>query len=241
MMKFPQYVSSGNRTVEIVGVIDKHTSKDKLVDGKGYVDENNSIWIYAKEKPHSPNEYPYFWLDGEEVTFSHPSKEVMEQFDAEKAIDFSVAHIIEETEPDEVLFNEKEIADINAAAEVYTPTINPKTDDFLKKVVKTLIIEKGVDISRLKNQTDEKYMIPNMKSALNKETKMSPYYFGLWMNLLGTDYILITKDNGEDKQTPLKHPIIYFSHKDAIGEIKGTEIIDTLTGQKMEVGTDAIV
>ena len=48
--------------------------KVQYQDNKGYVDENEKIWIFSAEgKPKNFNAYPYFWLneDGEKE-FSDP-------------------------------------------------------------------------------------------------------------------------------------------------------------------------
>ena len=109
-------------------------------------------------------------------------------------IDISLVNIIEKTKPNEVLYDEQEIQDMNSAASFYVPIIND-SDDFLKKIVKNTIIAKGIDINRLKGKTDQKYVLPNMKAALENKTKMSVIYFCCWMELLGCDFqILLIMD-----------------------------------------------
>ena len=49
-MKFPQYVSSKERTVSVVGYLDKKNETkeeciNKYKDGKGYIDDDEYIWI----------------------------------------------------------------------------------------------------------------------------------------------------------------------------------------------------
>ena len=43
-----------------------------------------------------------------------------------------------------------------------------------------------------------------MKQALEKSTKMSVIYFASWMEILGLDFEIIVKDNGQDRIDPLK-------------------------------------
>lgn len=220
-MKFPQYVSTNERTVSVVGMIDKEKeeeNKNIYQDGKGYIDEDQSIWIYCSGEPKNKNQYPYFWINDEnKKEFSDPPEIIRKAFSVENMTDMSLLTIIDKTEPGEKLFDEDELNDMNAAAAFYVPIIN-ENDDFLKKIVKTTIIQKGIDINRLKGRTDEKYILPNMKAALQNKTKMSVIYFMCWMNLLNCDFEITISDNG-DKNDPLKKPIVYQSYHDNISEI----------------------
>ena len=194
-------------------------------DNKGYVDENEKIWIFsAKGKPKNFNAYPYFWLneDGEKE-FSDPPELIKKAYSVENMVDMSLLEIIDETLPNEQHYNEEMLNDINAAASFFVPTLREE-DDFLKKIVKQTIIRKGVDINGLKSMTSEKYILPNMKSALQNKTKMSVIYFYTWMNLLGCDFELTVIDNGEDGKVKLKYPLVYRSYSDKVGIIKDGEI-----------------
>lgn len=229
-MKFPQYVSTNERTVSVVGMIDKdkeEENKELYQDGKGYIDEDQYIWIYCNNKPKNKNQYPYFWINDEnKKEFSEPDEIVKKAFSTENMSDISLFTIIDKTVPGEKLFDEEELNDMNAAAAFYVPIIND-TDDFLKKIVKTTIIKKGIDINRLKGKTDEKYILPNMKAALQNKTKMSVVYFMCWMNLLGCDFEITINDGGEDKNDPLKKPLVYQSYHDKISElVDGNELVE---------------
>lgn len=237
-MEFPQYISVPQRTTSVVGLVDKdNTGKEKgvFIDGKGYIAEDQSIWIYSGSgKPKNANAYPYFWLNEDGVKeFSDPSPLIRAAYSVEKLKDMSVVTIINNTEPNKPLFDEQEINDMNAAAAVYVPIIN-QTDDFLKKIVKTVIIAKGIDINRLKSKTDEKYILPNMVAALKNTTKMSVVYFCCWMNLLGCYFEFTIFDNGEDTIDPLKYPVVYQSSRDAICTLVNGELVDFETEKYME-------
>lgn len=251
MIKLPQYLSANDRTVSVVGMVRLHpdqepdtvwdgaspVSPEELEDGKGYIDENGKIWIFSSlGKPKNANQYPYFWKnpteEGEEVTFSHsePQEDVLENFDVYHIKDISLVSIIENTQDNEVLYDEKEINDMNAAASIYVPTIS-ETDDFLKKVVKWAIIQKGIDINRLKGKIPEKYQLLNMKAALQGSTKMSVLYFMSWMNLLGLDFNITISDSGEDTLNPLKDPLIYQSDRDNVSMLRDGVLVDIDTGK----------
>ena len=199
--------------------------KVHFVDGKGYVDENERIWIFCAEgKPKNYNAYPYFWLneDGEKE-FSNPPELIKKAYSVENMIDMSLLEIIAETLPNEQHYDEDMLNDINAASSFFVPTFR-EDDDFLKKIVKHVITQKGVDINGLKSKTSEKYVLPNMKSALQNKTKMSVIYFMTWMNLLGCDFEITIIDNGEDGKIKLTNPLIYRSYNDKVGVLKDGEI-----------------
>lgn len=235
-MTFPQYISTSERTVSVVGMIDKETKEgdapdtpEKYQDGKGYIDEDEKIWIFSiKGKPKNANEYPYFWFNDEgKKEFSDPPELIRKAYSTEYMVDMSLVNIVDTTKPGEVLYNEEELNDMNAAAAVYTPVIYDY-DDFLKKIVKTTIIEKGIDINRLKCKTGEKYILPNMKAALQNKTKMSVVYFNSWMNLLGCDFEITILDNNTDTTDRLKNPLVYQSYRDKTSKLVNGELVDTV-------------
>ena len=249
-MKFPQFITTSNGTTNVVGMIDydliidnlknteeedstdlddvkKELKKRKIqyIDGKGYVDENEYIWIFnAKGKPKNPNAYPYFWIneDGEKE-FSNPPELIKDEYTVDNMMDLSLVETIKNTEPNEVHYDEEMLNDINASSSSFTPTVK-LDDDFLKKIVKWLILVMGVDINALKSKTFEKYVLPNMKSALQNKTKMSVIYFITWMNLLGCDFEITVVSNGEDGKNTLKFPLVYRSYTDSVGLLKDGKI-----------------
>ena len=123
--------------------------------------------------------------------------------------------IVEQTKPTDIMYNEQAINDLNNAASRYIPIIHEE-DDYLKKIVKEAIIRKNVDINRLKSKMQVSYNLLNMKQALEKSTKMSVVYFMLWMEILGLDFEIKIKDNGQDRIDPLKEPLIYSSAIDVV-------------------------
>lgn len=225
-IKFPQYISTNKRTVSIVGCLIKDDPHPKdYINMKGYVDEDGSIWIYSDNEPKNKNAYPYFWIKDGKIVRSNPPEIIRKAFTTENMKDLSLLTIIDTTDPNEQLYDEQEIADMNSSASFYVPIIN-KEDDFLKKVVKNTIIQKGIDINRLKGKTGHKYILPNMKAALQNKTKMSTFYFCYWMDLLGCDFEVTVSDNGTDNKDPLKNPIIYKSYDGKTCKIVNNELIE---------------
>ena len=225
-IKFPQYVSGNARAVSVVGYMTD--TKSDYEDGKGYLDDDGYIWIFCKNgKPKNSDEYPYFWIEDDNIIYSIPDDEIRDKFNIDNMIDISLVNIIEKTKPNEVLYDEQEIQDMNSAASFYVPIIND-SDDFLKKIVKNTIIAKGIDINRLKGKTDQKYVLPNMKAALENKTKMSVIYFCCWMELLGCDFQIDIIDNGLDSTNKLKTNLIYTSNTDKVYKNINNELIECI-------------
>ena len=213
------YLVTNDSTINVIGTIDtKKEPSGVLINGKGYIDENDRVWIFSSGKPNSPNKRPYFWFEDGEVHFSNPEKSVFDTFNRKNLKNLDVNVIIDNTKEGEVLLSEKAIIDTNASAEVYVPTIL-ESDDFLKLLSKRAIIDKGINIARLKYKMPEKYVLPNMKAAMQGKTKMSTVYFETWAELLGFDFELTIKDNGTDPQNPLKYPLKYVSRRGKVYRI----------------------
>lgn len=217
-LKFPNYINTSERSITVLGLIKggKDDSPENYVDGKGYIDEKTEkIWIFCAEKPNKAfvNAYPYFWFENGEIKKSKPSILMQKAYSVNNIQDLSLHTVIDKTIPGEQLYNESEIMDINASSSFYIPTIH-QSDDFLKKIVKIIIIEKGIDINRLKCKSDVPYKLANMKTALNNGTKMSVSYFASWMELLGCTFDVLIRDNGVDTVNPLENEHIYDFEKD---------------------------
>lgn len=234
-IKFPQYVSGNARAVSVVGYITD--TNFNYEEGKGYLDDSGYVWIFCKNgKPKNSDEYPYFWIEDENIMYSIPDDEIRDKFNIDNMIDISLVNIIEKTKPNEVLYDEQEIQDMNSAASFYVPIIND-SDDFLKKIVKNTIITKGIDINRLKGKTDQKYVLPNMKAALENKTKMSVIYFCCWMELLGCDFQIDIIDNGLDSTNKLKTDLIYTSNTDKVYKSINGDLVECIN-KNTEGGDD---
>lgn len=214
-------VVDGVRRIEDIPFPEDNSKKDGivLIDGKGYLGlEDNIVRIYsAYGKPSNASVYPYFWFnENEEIEMSHPSEEVLAEFSKDMMLDLSEANILLNT-PESVdeLYNKEEKEAIASSSKKFIPTIN-ESDDFLKKLVKTVINEKGLDINILKSKMNKIYGIPNMKSALTNTTKMSTNYFSQWMEIMGCNFRIEIVDNGSKKDYPLKVNVVYKSPLDKI-------------------------
>ena len=211
-MMSDKFINSKDRVVNVIGPFNE---EENLIDNKGYI-KDGYVWIYIKKKPLiDKNKYPYIYPVDDGYEFSNPSKENLEGFSEKNIYDLSLMSIVEQTKPTDIMYNEQAINDLNNAASRYIPIVHEE-DDYLKKIVKEAIIRKNVDINRLKSKMQVSYNLLNMKQALEKSTKMSVVYFMLWMEILGLDFEIKIKDNGQDRIDPLKEPLIYSSAIDVV-------------------------
>lgn len=200
-----------------------------MIDNKGYVDENGLIWIYKKEEPERKSVFGYIpWFtvkeeDGKNVyQFSKRNlKDVDERFRIENVGDFSFKKIADTIKEDEKLYNEKILNDINSSTSVFHPEIKEE-DDFLKKLLKTIILLKDVNIAKYVSKVPEKYILSNMKQGLVNKSKTSAINFLNWSELLGIKFHVIIEDDGTDTD-PLKEVLHYDNKTDTIKSYKSME------------------
>lgn len=232
---FPQYISNNDITISVKGQMrafekeayayDNYTGeKVDFIDGKGYIAEDGSIWIYREKPPvYSKNRYPCFWLDeNKKKIFSTPSMKVRSAFHESRLISLDYESLKNKSDANKVYYNEKEQDDIDNASAVYRPVIKID-DDFLKMIVKSVILAKSTNINRYKHATEKTYSVANMRAALRGDTKMSVTYFIIWAELLGFDYTITVMDNGTDPNDPLYTPLVYRSWKNNIKTLKEIE------------------
>ena len=212
------YIEGKEKVVRVVGTVEKNkTDKETgvFIDGKGYKDENDNIWIYSYAgKPSNANEYPFFWMNNGIKEFSNPSEDLLKLWHMSNAISADL-DTIKLTTNEEQLYDEKQIRDMNACGSKYVPVVL-ESDDFLKMLIKHVIIQKDINISRLKYKMSAKYSLPNMTAALNTSTKMSTTYYQTWAELLGFNFTISITDNGTDSINPLKGTIKYDSYHNRV-------------------------
>lgn len=208
MAEFPKYLQyKDDRTYSVLGYIGE---VDGYIDNKGYIDKKTGkIYICSKNEPPFHDDVPVLKVDGDNIEKVEPQfSSISDKFHEDKIYTLSLDHICEATSGNEVLYDEDMLADMNASTSLFIPTIN-ESDDPLKKLIKQAIIDKAIDINRLKHKMPQKYGLTNMKSALIGKTKMSITNFNIWCELLGINYEVILSDNGNDTQDPLKGVIHY--------------------------------
>lgn len=220
-----QYLRADQKFIRVIGELDESLTPDSYIEGKGYYLESGSVWIYNEGRPfRDPDRFPYFWYDtiNDKYVYSKPDESVAAEFDVENTSNTTFERIVEETVEGEVLYDPEMVRDMNAAAEIYKPEIK-EGDDFLTQLIKTIILEKGTDTNAYKSRVDSKYILNNLITALDGDTKMSMKYFAIWKELLGFDFTIDIWDNGKDSSSKLKSIIKYDSRtcKIIIDEVKG--------------------
>lgn len=213
---FPKYLLVKNdRTYSVVGYIGE---VDMYIDNKCYVDrKSGNIYVCSTTGKPRHTDVPLLFV-ADDGTLSYggtKNPSMLKEFTTDCLRDLSVDYILENTSENEVLYNEQELADMNAATSTFVPIIKAD-DDPLKRLIKQAILEKGIDINRLKHKLPQKYGLTNMKSALVGSTKMSIVGFKIWCELLEIDFTFTLSDNGKDDQNPLKHTLVYTSKNDRI-------------------------
>ena len=195
---------------------------NSLRDRHGYVDANGVVWIYYENKrirPLSGGTIPWFSIiDGEFYSTKKISKEAEEIFVKENVRDISLDSIKENTSENEELYNVDELNYLNSATSVYTPTINPE-DDYLKKLVKNILLILKININKFNAQFQYKYTLTNMKTALQGKTKMSVKIFSQWMELLKCDFKIIVNAHDIDDGEHLDGYVIYNSRTNEIKHV----------------------
>lgn len=216
-MVYPKYLTYKDRTYS---VMDDIQLTNEFKDNKGYVDrKTNKIYICAKNNPPKNLDVPILKVDpesGEKTMIPAPEEEVNNYFITKNLAAVTFANIVDGTNPDDVLYDEEALVDMNAATSLFTPIMDTEKDDPLKQIIKKTILDKKIDINRLKHRLPQKYGLTNLKSALIGKTKMSITNFNIWCELLGIDYEICITDNGSDTENPLEKDIVYTSSNNHI-------------------------
>lgn len=217
---------------ELGDVTSKKLTVADFKENKGYVDDEGYIFIF-RENPSRKETIPWFTIimnsEGKPaLKFNqYRNEELRKAFRIERVGDLSMKRIIDESSPDDVLYDEQVLNDIMNATSKFIPEIKDE-DDFLKKVIKTIILEKDVDVHKYKKLMKHSYELSNLLQSLTGKTKISPFVFLIWMELMGCHFKLTVQDNGSDKQNPLPFTVEYDSKRDAVlihGKDDGNETV----------------
>lgn len=212
--KYPLYIKYEKRVYMVLGEI---TSDDQpFKNGKGYI-HDGYIWIFSNKRS-DDSKVPYFWYEHGKICFGKMREPLKEYFSEDKLLDLSFANTVYQMDPNEELYDENVLSDMNSSTSIFVPEIN-EGDDCLKILIKMAIKEKKINVNRLKSRMDKSYSLSNLKTALIGKTKMSVPNFIVWCDLLGLGFNITIFDNQMDEQNPLKHAIEYDSMKDSYTHI----------------------
>lgn len=216
MMNFPAYLTFKDYVFTINGYIE---DTDVYVKGKGYIEkETGIIWI-CKDKIPKKIDYPVFTINDSDNFKLHKEfngkQDVLDKFNIKSLEDLSTEKIVNSSSEEDVLYDEAAIHDMNSSNGLFIPTVESK-DDFLKKIIKSVIINKEIDVKRLQHRFPEKHGLPNLISALKGKTKMSTTNFLMWAELLGFNFNISIINNGSDDINPLPKELTYVNTEDKI-------------------------
>lgn len=222
-------ITFGENTWMVAGYIKDFVKKDdegkitecNFKDKVGYVDEKDQVHIFMI-KPELSDIIPWFTFDHDkfELVFNdYHNTEIDAAFNVSRVQSMNINVINAMSQGVTQLYNKQAMQEMMNASSDFIPEIKDK-DDFLKKLVKTVILQKKVNPHLYKNEFEKSYIITNLISGLQNETKLNPFTFGLWMQLLQCDFTVTIKDAGTDDRFPLKDEINYDSQKNLI-EVKG--------------------
>ena len=150
---------------------------------------------------------PGIYLNDGIIKFVNPKKKDIDKYKIENVSILDTDEIFRIIAADKDKFIQPEDVEIiNNNAETYVPTIKDD-DDFLKYLVKRMIIDKKINLRNYKDSFPNEYALNNMKSGLNRSTKMTVTNFKSWCEILGIKWTITVEDDGTDRINPLANPI----------------------------------
>jgi hypothetical protein len=189
-------------------VVTFHEGK-KLKKGVGYVKGDHVYVYHGKLEKFNKNELTggiYQDRLGDYIFIEH-DEAVKDQYHLGNVTEMNLDRVFNDMGNKEGDFIDPEdIEIINNNIEVWQPTIK-EDDDFLKYIVKKIIIDKQVNLKNYRSKFANQFSLNNMKSGLNKNTKMTVPNFKVWCEILGIKWTMVLENNDTDKITPLPEPI----------------------------------
>lgn len=178
----------------------------KLKKGYAYIKDDVVYPYRGKLKGTAdPSEPGIYKVQGQYI-FHEPSQhEIDEIYSTSHLVEFDTDAIIQKIAEHSENFEQPEII-INNNSDIYKPNITEE-DDFLKVIVKKIILSKQINLRDYKSKFPNEYALNNMKSGLNRSTKMTVPNFTAWCEILGVNWDITIYDNGTDKVNPMKNDI----------------------------------
>lgn len=180
---------------------------EKLKKNMAYIRGDYVYVYYGKIPSNEVPEKPGIYKQNNDYVFIEPDKSQRNIYSVDNVYELNPSAIFDMIESNKAEFIQPEdIEVINNNSEIYTPTIK-SSDDFLKYIVKKMIIDKKINLRNYKGRFNNEYALNNMKSGLNKTTKMTVTNFIKWAEVLGVDWELSVWDNRTDTINPLPDKI----------------------------------
>ena len=112
---------------------------------------------------------------------------------------------------DKINRKEVEVFIMPESSKVYCPEIT-EDDDILKRLMKKIIIDKGIDIDRFKTRFVDKNALFNFKQVLKGTNRLSMLLFDRGIEAFNLKYtIIVTEGPGSPIAAPLAEPLIVSS------------------------------
>lgn len=186
--------------------VELYTSDKRLKKDRGYI-KGNYVYIYRgkKEKYKKDEMLPGIYMNTRsEYEFLEPRTATEQaEYSTDFIVELNTESIFEEIAgKKEDFLDPHDIEVINNNQEIFVPTFR-EDDDFLKHIVKKAILDKQVNLKNYKSKFPNQYALNNMKSGLNKETKMTVTNFKSWCEILGLKWRMVIEDDGTDRLSPL--------------------------------------
>jgi hypothetical protein len=186
--------------------VELYSPGKKLKKGFGYI-KGNYVYIYrGKKEKFKKNDLPpgvYLNKNGEYEFIKPENKQEKEAYHTDNIIELDVENIFKDiAENKENFIDPEDIEIINNNSDAWVPTIR-EDDDFLKYIIKKVIIDKKVNLKNYRGKFTNQYALNNMKSGLNKDTKMTVTNFKIWCEILGIKWTMFIEDDGTDRMNPL--------------------------------------
>lgn len=193
--------------------VERYDEDKKLKKGNGYI-YNGHVLIYRgkKEKFTGSLDCGIYMDENKKHMIVEPHNKIESDiYHKRNIVDFNIDRIYNEINNNKDDFlSEKDIEVINASTEIFT-TVIKQGDDFLKKSIKEALNRKKINLKVYKEKFKNEHSLNNMKSALNKRSKMSVGYFLDWCEILGLDWTIIVTDSGADPISSIGEPIMVTS------------------------------
>lgn len=107
---------------------------------------------------------------------------------------------------------EVEVFIMPESSKAFCPEIT-ESDDILKRLMKQVIISKGIDIDRFKYRFVDKNALFNFKQVLKGDNRLSMLLFDRGVEAFNLKYtIILEEDSGEHIGLPLAEPIVVTSN-----------------------------
>lgn len=178
----------------------------KLKKGYAYIKDDVVYPYRGKVKGTADLSAPGIYKKSGEHIFTEPSDDEIETlYDVSHIVSLDTEMIMHHIEEHSENYGVSEVI-INNNSDIYKPSIT-EDDDFLKYIVKQIILSKKINLRDYKSKFPNEYALNNMKSGLNRKTKMTVPNFKSWCEILGVDWEMTVFDNGTDKTNPMPKDI----------------------------------